>query len=202
MSSLPDNASLSTINTLKKKINWGEVPAIYSMVASSASDLDELLTHGFESGYKTILDKTNWNLDKLCGSKDELGNITVKIKPKIMLKHVYDEIGYELHCYPIIKGDAVYHPLHDSDDCPFKEWLPLSMRQLFRVNKLPDFIINTINKGDEADQALVKHIYLRVKELVELIEENFDVVTIKGYNIAEFVTEVLKKHGKSSTDAL
>jgi hypothetical protein len=200
MSQLTDKTALSTINAHKKKINWGDVPAIYSMVASSASDLDELLTHGFESGFKSILDKENWNLDKLCGSKDEFGNITVKIKPKIMLKHVYDEIGYELHCYPIIKGDVVYHPLSDSEDCPFKEWLPLSMRQLFRVNKLPDFIINTINKGDEADQALIKHIYLRVKVLMEIIEESFDVVNIKGYSIAEFVAEVMKKQGKPPSD--
>ncbi len=200
MSTLPSNAPLSAINAHKKKLNWGEIPAIYSMVTSSASDLDQLLTHGFESGYKSILNKENWNLEKLGGSKDENGTISVAVKPKIMLKHVYDEIGYEVHCYPLIKGEMVYHPLSGSDECPFKEWLPLSMRQLFRVNKLPDFIISTVNKGDDADKALIKHIYLRVQKLLTELDQDFNVITVKGYNIAEFVTEIMKKHGKPTSE--
>ena len=41
----------------KKKINWGDVPAIFQMVSSSLGDLDGLLTSGFDNPYKRILNK-------------------------------------------------------------------------------------------------------------------------------------------------
>ena len=196
MDSLPNNATLREINAHKRKINWGDVSSLYQIAARSASNLDELLTHGFDSGYKEILNKNNWNLNLLDGSKDSQGKISVDKKPRVVLRHIYNEMGYELHCYPIIDDQTVILPLIDDPDCPFKKWLPESMRQLFRVSGLHTFIAYTINKGDEADFALIKHIHVRVEELIELLAQHFDVINIKGYSIAEFFSEVKKKNGK------
>ncbi|WP_286267165.1 hypothetical protein [Thalassotalea atypica] len=198
MNSLPENPSLKEINAYKKKLTWGESSTLYQMATSSASELDELLTHGFDSGYKSILNKNNWNLKKLDGSIDEFGRIDVKFKPRVVLRHIYNEMGYELHCYPYIDGEIALLPMIDSPHCPFIKWHPESMRRLFRVSSLPNFAIQTVQKGDEADFALIKHIYVRVQELLELLKVHFDVIEIRGYNIAEFFKEVNKKHRNPS----
>lgn len=195
MNSLPNNPSLREINAYKKKINWGEFSNLYHMATTSASDLDELLTHGFDSGFKSLLNKNNWNLQALDGSKDVNGHIKVKLKPEIVLRHVYNEMGYELHCYPLIDGNIVTYNLTNSKDCPFIQWLPEVMKQLFRVSSLPTFIISTVNKGDEADFALIKHIHIRIEELIELLRAHFNISSIKGYTVAEFFKEVSKKNG-------
>ncbi|NMP32480.1 hypothetical protein HII17_12990 [Thalassotalea sp. M1531] len=184
---------LKEINSHKKKLNWGEVPAIYHMVATSAGDLDGILTHGFESGYKNLLNKENWNLPKLGGHKDENGVITVQYKPKISLRHVHSEMGYELHCYPNVNGERVNRNMIDYAHCPFKQWIPETMRRLFRVNTLSNFIMYIVQNGDEADLALIKHIYFRVEELIKLLAESFDVIDVRGYTIAEFYQEAYKR---------
>lgn len=195
MNSLPKNPSLREINAYKKKINWGEFSSLYHMATTSASDLDELLSHGFDSGFKSILNKNNWNLKALDGSKDKLGNITVNLKPKIILRHVYNEMGYELHCYPLVNDRIINYNLIDSPDCPFIKWHSEAMKQLFRVSSLPTFIMNTVTNGDEADFALIKHIYIRVEKLIELLSKHFDIDTVKGYTIAEFFKQVSKRNG-------
>ena len=193
MSKTSKKPDLKAINALKKKLNWGEVPAIYHMVATSAGDLDSILTHGFESGFTNLLNKNNWNLAKLGGTKDERGNITVQYKPKISLRHVYNEMGYELHCYPFVGGERVNRNLVDYPHCPFKTWIPEAMRRLFRVNSLVSFIVFIVQNGDDADYQLIKHIYHRVEELIDHLRESFEVVEVRGYTIAEFYNEVDKR---------
>ena len=62
MSELSDNPNLKEINAYKKKLNWGDVPAIYHLAATSISDVDGILTHGFDSAFKQLLDRSNnWN---------------------------------------------------------------------------------------------------------------------------------------------
>ena len=109
-------------------------------------------------------------------------------------------MGYQLHCYPVVEGEIAYHRLIDSPACPFIKWYPESMRQLFKVGSLPSFIIYTVKGGDEADYALVKHIYQRVEQLIELFEQDFNVIAIKGYTIAEFFKEVTKKGESTMMD--
>ncbi|MFD2166914.1 hypothetical protein ACFSJY_11665 [Thalassotalea euphylliae] len=186
---------LKEINALKKKLNWGEVPAIYHMVATSAGDLDGILTHGFESGYKSLLNKNKWNLPKLGGEIDENGRIHVKYKPKISLRHVYNEMGYELHCYPMVNGERLNRSLENSPHCPFKIWIPETMRRLFRVNSFVSFVFFIVQNGDEADMHLIKHLYRRVEELIDILRESFDVIDVRGYNIAEFYQEIDKRGG-------
>lgn len=187
------NPSLKEINAFKKKLNWGEVPAIYHLVATSIGDLDGILTHGFESGYKNILNRNTWNLDKLDGQKDQNGKITVKIKPKIALRHVFNDMGYELHCYPIVYGERLNKPSIDEASCPFIKWIPEIMRRLFRINSLASYMIFAIQSGDEADIELIKYAYLRVESLIETLRESFDIVDIRGFDIAEFFHEVDNK---------
>ncbi|WP_114327064.1 hypothetical protein [Candidatus Colwellia aromaticivorans] len=195
MSSLAKKPNLKEINALKKKLNWGDVPAIYSLVASSLSELDGILSHGFDSAYKTILDRNTWNLQALNGYRDSDGNIQVKIKPKLILRHDYNDMGYELLCYPIVDGERINHPLVREHTCPFQTWLPESMRMLFRINSLVAFSIFTYQNGDEADLALIKYAYYSVEKLIKILSESFELVEVEGYSIAEFYQEIDRRNG-------
>lgn len=111
--------NLKEVIAYKKKLNWGDIPTIYRMTSSSINELDNILTHGFESAYKTLLDRTTWNLKHLEGYKDSKGNIQVKHKPKISISHVYNEQSYELNCYPVIDDKNIYTTLLNHEFCPF-----------------------------------------------------------------------------------
>ena len=189
-SATPD---LKEINAYKKKINWGQVSAQYHMVATSAGELDGLLSHGFESGFTMLLNKKNWNPKVLGGTKQENGEYQFAKKPKVSLRHIYTDMGYELHCFPMIANERINFALVNNKFSPFKQWLPEAQRRLFRVNHLANFIIQTVQNGDEADKELVKHIFIRVCELLNILQEQLDVQEIKGYSIAEFIQEVKKK---------
>jgi hypothetical protein len=195
MSSLAKNPNLKEINALKKKLNWGDVPTIYHLVSSSLSELDGILSHGFDSAYKTILDRNTWNLSPLSGYRDSLGNIQVKVKPKLILRHDYNEVGYELLCYPVVDGERINHALIREHNSPFQIWLPESMRMLFRINNLVVFSIFTYQSGDEADLALVKYAYSRVEQLIKILSESFEIIEVEGYNIAKFYQEIDRRNG-------
>jgi hypothetical protein len=195
MSSLPKSSTLKEVNALKKKLNWGEVPAIYQMVSASIGNLDGILTHGFDSAYKQLLNKNNWNLNVLGGYKDTQGNIHVKIKPLISLKHVFNEVGYELHCYPVIEEEKVNGTLNRESKCQFINWTPETMRMLFRINSLVAFSIFSYQSGDEADLALLRYAFHQVENLINILNESFEIVDIKGYSIAEFYQEIDRRQG-------
>lgn len=195
MNNLPKNPSLKEITAYKKKISWGDVPAIYHMVSSSIGDLDGILTHGFDSAYKELLNKNTWNLDLLGGYKDLQGNIQVKSKAQLKLRHHYGDMGYELHCYPIINGETITRTIKDDPRCPFQCWYPENMQMLFRINSLVAFSIFAYQSGDDADMALIKHAFHCVENLINILNESFDIVDIKGYNIAEFYQEINHRQG-------
>ena len=199
MTSLAGKPNLKEINAHKKQLTWGDVPAIYHLVSTSLGELDGILSHGFDSTYKQILDRNSWNLTALGGQKDSQGKITVKVKPQIILQHDYNDMGYELHCYPVIGGEKVFLPLVNDPRCPFQSWLPKSMQMLFRINSLVAFSIFTYQSGDEADLALVKYAYFRVKELISILSESFDILAVEGYSIAEFYQEIDKRNGNILT---
>ena len=195
MTSSSDKPSLKEINALKKKLNWGEIPAIYHLVSSSLSELNGILSHGFESSYKTILDRNTWNLNALNGYKNSDGNIEVKTKPKLILHHEYNDMGYELLCYPVVDGERVNHPLIHQSSSPFQLWLPESMRMLFRINSLVAFAIFTYQNGDEADVMLIRYAHQLVEKLIGILSESFELVEVEGYNIAQFYQEIDKRNG-------
>jgi hypothetical protein len=192
MKELPITASLKEITAHKKKLNWGDVPAIYHMAASSISDMDGILTHGFDSAYKQLFDKRNWNYAFLEATANNDGTINVTQKPKIALRHCYDEQNYELHCYPIVKGERLYTPLSQSALCPFVQWSPENMQMLFRISSLISFIVFTFKSGDPADLALIKYSHKRVQELIAQLSQSFEIVDVVGYSIADFCKELYR----------
>jgi hypothetical protein len=195
MRDLVNPISLKDINALKRKISWGDVPTIYHLVTSSLSDLDGILTHGFDSPYKQILNRNTWNLQALNGYRDSEGTIHVKNKPEIILQHQYNDVGYELLCFPIIKGEKITQPQIHDPSCPFQVWLPESMEKLFRINCFVAFTIFTYQSGDEADLALIKFAHGLVSNLIKILSESFDIIDVEGYNIGEFYQEVMLRNG-------
>jgi len=199
MSPLSPNANLKEINAYKKKINWGEVSTVYHMFATSIGDLDGILTHGFDSAYKQILNKNSWNLSLLGASKSPDGSLQVKNKPQIILRHEFNDMGYELHCYPAIEGKVVSQNMVDKGNCPFNNWLPEKMQILFRINSLVAFSIYCFQNGDEGDTALLKYSHYKVEELITILSESFQIIVVKGYSIAEFYQEIAKRNGNILT---
>ncbi|MDG1751140.1 MAG: hypothetical protein P8I03_05695 [Thalassotalea sp.] len=193
MSKLPDKPTLKDIHAYKRKLNWGEVPSIYQMAASSIGEMDGLLTHGFESAYKKLLDPSDWNLAYLNGYKDESGNILVKQKPVIELRHVYCANNYELHCYPIVKGERALMQLKNDPHCPFNLWQPETMQMLFRLCSIVPMIVFTFKSGDKADMQLIKYAHNKIEELIGNLAQSFEIRTVQGFSIAEFCKELYKR---------
>jgi len=199
MSSLSRTANLKEINAYKKKINWGETSALYHLFASSLGDLDGILTHGFDSVYKQVLNSNTWNLPLLGVSKSVDGSIQLKNKPQISLRHEFNDMGYELHCFPAIDGEVVSMIMIQEGNCPFKHWVPENMQMLFRINSLITFAIHCFQHGDEADIALLKFAHYKVEQLITTLSESFQIITVKGYSIAEFYQEIAKRNGNILT---
>ena len=195
MSSLSTNATLKEINAYKKKINWGDVSVLYHLFSSSMGDIDGILTHGFDSAYKQLLNPNTWNLTLLGAIKGPDGSLQVKNKPQISLRHEFNDMGYELHCYPVIDGEIVTQSMINKRNCPFNAWYPEKMQMLFRINSLVAFAIYCFQSGDEADIALLKYAHYMVEDLITTLSESFQIVTVKGYSIAEFYQEIAKKNG-------
>jgi hypothetical protein len=195
MNSMAPSASLKEINTHKKKINWGDIPTIFHMVSTSLGDLDGILTNGFDNSYKRVLDSKNWNLSTFAGTKDATGKIFCHKKPPIFLRHVFNDMGYELHCYPVIDGEIIRHNISGDNNSPFIQWIPESMQMLFRINSLVAFSIYCYQNGDEADEALLKHAHCRVEQLITTLSKHFQITSVKGYSIAGFYQEIAKKGG-------
>ena len=199
MSELSDKPNLKEINAYKKKLTWGDVPTIYNLAASSISDIDGILTHGFDSAFKELLNRDNWNHNITSTPNNIFDNSLINVKPKISLYHNLTEQNYELHCYPIVNEERVLETQINNPACPFIKWYPETMQMLFRLNSLVPFIVYTFQKGDKADYALVRYAHSRVEELISLLEQSFDIIEIKGYSIAEFCKEIYRKHLNSQT---
>jgi hypothetical protein len=202
MNELPNAPSLKEINALKKQLNWGEIPAIYHMASISIGDIDGILSHGFDSAYKRLLNKNLWNLKLLGSTKDQHGQIQVTNKPKIMLKHVFNETHFELHCFPVIADGYVKTKVKNNAQCPFIEWSPERMQMLFRLSNFINFMVYTVQKGDEADIALIRFAHFKVEYLIDYLRQFFDIVKVKGKTIATTYAELCKRYADNSTDNL
>lgn len=195
MSELSTKSTLKEINAYKKSINWGDVEALYHMFSSSLGDLDGILSHGFDSAYKQILNPNTWNKKLLGITKGMDGNVHVATKPQIILRHVFNDMGYELHCYPVVFGEPLMERMVNNKCCPFETWAPERMQMLFRINSLVAFSINCFKRGDEADLALLQFSHKKVVELIHILSESFHIVAVKGYSIAEFYQEIINRKG-------
>jgi len=195
MSSLSVESNLKEINAFKKKINWGEIPAIYHLVSSSVGDLDSILSHGFDSAYKRILNPSTWNQSVFDTYKDDEGNLKVRHKPEIYLRHEFNDMGYELHFFPIVNGRIVHEPMINNPSCPFLTWTPETLQMLFRINSLVAFSVFSYQSGDEADLALIRFAHITVEKLIKNLSEFFNITEVKGYTIAQFYQEIAKRDG-------
>lgn len=195
MSPLSEKPALKEINAYKKKLNWGDVPTIYHMISTAIGELDGILSHGFDSAYKQLLDKRRWNQEFLSGAEDASGRTSVLNKPKIALRHFYTDKHSELHCFPIVKGQKLYKNLVNDPWSPFQSWIPEVNQRLFRVTGLVAFMTYCLESGDDADKALIAFAFQRIEELIETLRESFEVVEIKGYTIDTFYREIENKKG-------
>lgn len=193
MNELPEAPDLKDINAFKKKLTWGDVPTIYQLASASVSEMDAILTHGFDNPYKRLLNKSTWNMELLQPYRDENGKIQVKNKPQLILEHVFDQDNYELHCNLVINDHIVQNAMLGQADCPFTSWQPDSMRILFRLNAFIPFITYTFQKGDQADKALVKFSHFRIEELISILMDSFHIIEVKGYTIAKFCQEISQR---------
>ncbi|WP_372763125.1 hypothetical protein, partial [Pseudoalteromonas sp.] len=137
---LPSNPTLKEINWFKKQINWGELPPFYHLVASSVSEAEGILEHGFDNAVKQLINKRNWNLDLLDGYEDALGEIHCKSKPRIALHQVFTDRGFELWAFPYAKDVMVDQYIKNNRFMEFNVWDPLAMKNVIRINQLHKFI--------------------------------------------------------------
>lgn len=189
---LPEDATVKDINAMKKRINWGEIPAFFHLVSSSIADAEGFINYGFDNAYKRIVDKNNWNFEKLGVTNGaELKHIVnfaeldPLVKPEICLYHVFSPQGYELLAFPYVNGKVVDDYRRDDKNMDFSLWDPSQMKVLVRISQFHKFIAFTLSTGDDADVALVIHAHHVVEKMIKMLSEDITVKEVKGMSIAQ-----------------
>ncbi|WP_026374981.1 hypothetical protein [Aestuariibacter salexigens] len=182
--------NLRQIIQLKKKINWGDLPAAFHVVTTSLSDLEGLQEHGFDHPVKRLLDRRNWSLKTLRGREFEDGSLEFEYKPRVILYRTSNELDFEVNCYPLIDDQEIRQFCQNQPGLPFNTWDPNYMRSVAKVSGLPDFMRHTYWSGDDADHALVEYANYLVEGLIVYLSKHLDIVEIKGNSIREIIEEV------------
>ncbi|MDQ9091512.1 hypothetical protein RC083_07905 [Pseudoalteromonas haloplanktis] len=198
---LPSNPTLKEINWYKKQINWGELPPFYHLVASSVSESEGILEHGFDNAVKRIIDKRNWNLDLLDGHEDTFGEIYCVNKPRIALHQVFTDRGFELWALPYAKDATIDTYVKDNRFMEFKEWDPVSMKSLIRINQLHKFIGFYFERGDKADKALILHAHKVVHKIISFLQRELNVVKLDGVTIKELY-QLCERDSRACSDEI
>jgi hypothetical protein len=183
---LPNNPTLKEINWYKKQINWGELPPFYHLVASSVSESEGILQHGFDNAVKRLLDKRNWNLKLLNGYEDDNGIIHSSEKPRIALHQVFTDRGFELWAFPYAKDVKIDNYVKDNRFMEFQVWDPVTMKSLIRINQLHKFISFYFERGDIADKALILHAHKVVHKIIIFLKKELNVKAVDGVSIKDF----------------
>lgn len=182
--------TLKEINIIKKRLSWGEIPPFYHMISNAVADLEGIHTHGFDHPLKRLIDRQNWNLDRLDGIESAMGKITVQRKPRITLFSGFQEKSFEVHCAPISQGGPVFVYANGDPFIDFKVWDPGTMRCLFRLPHFKEFIAHAFAKGDEADQLLVNYTAQLVDELLDKLAIDIDIEERKGQSLPQIINEI------------
>ncbi|MEH6395787.1 hypothetical protein [Pseudoalteromonas sp.] len=198
---LPSNPTLKEINWYKKQINWGELPPFYHLVASSVSESEGILEHGFDNAVKKIIDKRNWNLDILEGHEDAAGEIHCENKPRIALHQVFTDRGFELWALPYAKDVTIDKYVKDNRFMEFNEWDPVSMKSLIRINQLHKFIGFYFERGDKADKALILHAHKVVHKIISFLQRELNVVKLDGVTIKELY-QLCERDSRACSDEI
>ena len=184
---LPANPTLKEINWFKKQINWGELPPFYHMVASSVSESEGILDHGFDNAVKRLIDPRNWNLDILDGHETELGEIVCNNKPRLALHQSFTDRGFELWAYPYAKDVTVDQYIKDNRFMEFRVWDP--------------HIAFYFERGDKADKALILHAHKVVHKIITFLQRELNVVKLDGVTIKDFY-QLCEKDSRACSDEI
>jgi len=191
-SQLPDNSTIKDINSYKKKINWGEIPAFFHMIANSVAEAEGFIDHGFDNAYKRIVNRRNWNYKNLgidpsidINKVDHIELLQPLNKPRLSLYHVFNYQGYELIALPYIKDILIDEYRNGDSNMEFNVWDPSHMKVLVRIPQLHKFIVFNHKNGDDADMALIIHAYNVVDKIISMLEQEVNVCAIKGMSIKD-----------------
>ncbi|NVK24459.1 MAG: hypothetical protein HWE10_06000 [Gammaproteobacteria bacterium] len=189
---LPDNPTMKDINLYKKKINWGEIPTFFHLIANAVAEAEGFVTYGFDNAYTKIIDRKNWNYDNLgipdevdVNSVDHIEQIEPVRKPRICLYHIFNVNGYELIALPYVRNTVIDEYRKYDENMDFKIWDPSQMKSLVRITQFHKFIAMNIKSGDDADMALIKHAHNVVNNIIEHLKQNVQVEKIKGMTIKD-----------------
>ena len=197
---LPKNPTLKEINAYKKQLNWGELTPFYHLVASSISESEGILEHGFDNAVKKIIDNRNWNLSFLGGNKDPMGDIHYEEKPRIALHQIFTERGFELWALPYAKDVTIDRYVKGDPFMGFTVWDPVTMKSLIRINQLHKFIAFYFDRGDKADKALILHAHKVVHKIISFLQRELNVVKLDGVTIKELYQLCERDSKVSSTE--
>ncbi len=183
---MPKNPTLKDINWYKKQLNWGELPPFYHLVASSLGESEGLLTHGFETAIKRLIDKRNWNLDLLDGEEALSGQITCNKKPRIALYQIFTDRGFELLAFPMAKDTEINQYISENKLMEFIVWDPHTMKTILRINQLHKYIQFYFQRGDDADKALIIHAHKVVHKIIDYLKQELNVIKLDGVSIKKY----------------
>ncbi|MFT4925308.1 MAG: hypothetical protein ACI8WB_001400 [Phenylobacterium sp.] len=183
---LPNNPTLKDINLYKKTLNWGELPPFFHMVAQSLGESEGLLTHGFDTALKRIVDKRNWNVELLGGHIDKDGTVHCEEKPRLAIYQIFTERGFELHAYPYAKSKEIDQFVRDNRLMEFRTWDPHNMKVLLRISQLHKFIDFYFQRGDEADKALIIHAFKSVHSVINFLKKELLIKKVDGVSIRKY----------------
>ncbi len=204
---LPDDAEIKDINAFKKKINWGEIPAFFQLVAKSIADAEGFLQYGFDNAFKQLVDRKNWNYDLLGLPEDADRTMPEHAlspirPPKICLYHVFNHQGYELLAFPYVNNLLVDDYREGDPKLEFKIWDPSQMKRLVRFSELHKFIAFTLTNGDDADMALIVHAHNVVNRIITMLEQELTVNEIRGLSIDQAFKNQQSHPDQSPEDAI
>lgn len=206
---LPDEPTIKDINAYKKRLNWGEIPAFFQLIASMVADAEGFINYGFDNAYKRIINRRNWNYEKLGIEEDidlkivdHIEHIEPITRPKISLYHVFNRNGYELLAFPFVNDIIIDEYRKNDPNMDFQVWDPSDMKVIVRINQLHKFIAFEQKSGDDADTALIIHAYSVVNKVIEMLEQEVNVHKIKGITIKDAYVKLKSNPELDASDVI
>lgn len=187
---MTEELNLKEINGLKKKLSWGEIPPFFHMISTSLADLEGIHTHGFDHALKTLINRENWNLDRLNGKMDSSGEIIVNRKPQLALYRRFNNNDYEIQCAPISQGGPVFVYTKGDPFIDFRVWEPASMGNILRIPQFEEFIVHAYKKGDEADRLLIRYASDIIENLLAKLSQEIEIIEEYGQSIKDIIAEI------------
>jgi len=191
--------TLKDISTHKRKLNWGELPPFFHMVSNSLADLEGIHTHGFEHALKNLVNRENWNLERLNGMMNSRGEIRVGRKPQITLYQRFHEQDFEIYCAPITQGGPLMVYAKGDPFIDFRVWDPARMSNIVRLPQFQEFIVYAYQKGDEADRMLVHFASNIIDNLLLKLQAEIDINEFKGESLKTLIDEIEQRLSDASS---